>query len=233
MTKSIFITGSSKGLGRALVEHYTGRGYVTYGCSRSETDFSHQNYTHYVCDLGDETAVMKMFAAIAKDGNGLDILVNNAGVSLSRLAMLTDAASAETVMRNNFLATFLASREALKVMVRAGRGRIINLSSISTPLGSVGNSIYSASKAAIENLAHTLAQESGDKDVTVNTIGISFVEGEGMAAKLSPGALAEIQTAMTKPDPISIEEIAHAIDFFASDTARGVTNQIVYFGGLR
>ena len=136
-------------------------------------------------------------------------------------------------LETNLVGAFTVLRETIKHMMRAKRGRIVNISSINVPLGSVGGALYNASKAGLENLGHTLAREIGAADITVNTIGLSLVAGSGMAADLSDKALADKQAGLIRPDPITTEEIAHAIDFFASDAARNITNQIVYFGGVR
>lgn len=231
--RTIIITWTSRGIGRSLAVHYVAGGHKVYGCSRSPATLAHENYTHFICDLTDEPSVLKLFSQIAKRDRGLDILVNNAGVTLSRMTLLTDAKSAERVIRDNFLSTFLATREALKIMTRANRGRIVNISSINVPLGSPGSAIYSASKAAIEHLSHTLAAELLGKDITINTLGLSLVAGEGMTAGLSDAGTQEKMVRLAKPAPLAIEEIAHAIDFFVSDMALNITDQVVYFGGPR
>ncbi len=231
--KSILITGTSRGVGKTLAEHYATKGHTVYGCSRNDPAVTGENYTHFRCDLGDEAAVMKMFSKIRKRAEGLDILVNNAGAPHSRLALLIDAVTAEKVLKDNFLSAFLATREALKIMTRAGHGRIINISSINVPLGSAGSVIYSAAKAAIESLSHGLMNEVGDKDITINTIGLSLFEGDGMAADLSDESIADKKNRLAKPVLLGVDEIVNAIDFFASEEARNITDQVLYFGGPR
>ena len=232
-TSKILITGTSRGIGLALARHYAEKGYSTFGCSRSDTDILHENYKHFVCDLNDEPSVLKMFSQLSKQGRDLDILINNAGVSQSRFALLTDAGTAERVLRDNFLPTFLATREALKIMSRNNHGRIINFSSINVPLGSAGSVVYNAAKAAIESISHGLANELENKNITINTIGISLVSGDGMAAQLSANDIANKKNRLAKSDPLEIEEIIHAIDFFTSNKAGNITDQVLYFGGPR
>lgn len=184
-------------------------------------------------DIGDEAAIRAMFREITAAGGQIDVLVNNAGASLSRYALLTSGEEAERILRTNLLGAFMVMREAVKHMKRKHHGRIINFTSISVPLGSAGRAIYSASKAALENLAFTLSTELVGEDITVNSIGPSIVAGSGMVEELGEEALDRARKALLKPDTIEVIEVAHAIDFFSSPKARNITNQTVYFGGLK
>jgi 3-oxoacyl-[acyl-carrier protein] reductase len=231
--RTILITGTSRGLGRALAEHYVIRGHLVIGCSRSASDLTHERFRHHLVDIADESAVKKMFRALADAGTPAEVLINNAGLSLSRLAILTTGLEAERLLQTNLKGTFIMMREAASQMKRNRFGRIVNFSSINVPLGSVGSAVYSASKAAVEHLALTFSREFSRDNITVNTLGLSLVAGDGMAAELSEDAAKAKQSQLIKPKPISIDEIAAAIDFFASDNAWQITNQVVYFGGVR
>ncbi|MBE9552603.1 MAG: SDR family oxidoreductase [Proteobacteria bacterium] len=231
--KTLLITGASRGLGRGLAELYAERGHKVFGCARGGSDFSHANYRHFICDVADDEAVRGMFRDIGKESDGIDVLVNNAGASLVRPALLTTGEDAEAVIQTNVLGAFSCMREAAKQMKRARQGRIINFTSISVPLESAGRALYSASKAALENLTATLARELAPDDITVNTIGPSIVGGSGMVEEMSEAALAEAREQLLKSATIEADEVAHAIDFLASDAARNITNQVIYFGGVR
>ena len=231
--RTILITGASRSIGRALAAHYAGAGHTVFGCARGASDFSHANYTHITADITDEAAVRAVFKAVTDAGEAVDLLINNAGITQARPALLTGSAEAADILETNLTGAFTVLRETIKHMMRAKHGRIVNFSSINVPLGSVAGALYNASKAGLENLGHTLAREIGTTDITINTIGLSLVEGSGMAEGLSDKARAEKQAELIKPDLITTEEIAHAVDFFASDGARNITNQVVYFGGVR
>lgn len=229
---TFLITGSSRGLGRGLAEHYVRGGHRVFGCSRGESDLNHENYHHMAVDIGEEAAIRAMFKEITAAGGQIEVLVNNAGASLSRYALLTTGAEAERILRTNLLGAFMVMRETVKHMKRKRHGRIVNFTSISVPLGSSGRAIYSASKAALENLAFTLSGELVGEDITVNTIGPSIVAGSGMVEELGEATLDLARAKLLKPDAIDVNEVAHAIDFFAAPEARNITNQTVYFGGL-
>ena len=183
--------------------------------------------------MTDETSVRALLSDLTARGGRIDVLINNAGIKTSSLAVLTTRAQAEAMITTNFLGAFLVVRETIKLMKRNRFGRIVNMSSIAVPLGSLGSGIYGASKAALEQLSYTLAREVATDDITINTIGVSVYSDSDMIEEMDPGSLREAQKELLKPSPLTVHEIAHAIDFFASERARNITNQIVYFGGLR
>ena len=81
--KSIFITGSRKGIGKYLVEYYSDKGFKVFGCSREPINYSLPNYSHYICDITEEKQVKEMLRDIKKNNGHIDILINNAGVNLT------------------------------------------------------------------------------------------------------------------------------------------------------
>lgn len=228
----ILITGASRGLGRGLVERLLAAGAIVSGCSRQASDLEHPNYTHFVVDIGDEASVVAMFKEIAALKVPLTLLINNAGVSQASLGILTRAANAEDIVRTNLLGTFFVSREALKLMQRQKYGRVVNFSSINVPLGSAGSSLYNASKAGVEAFSSVLARECGNADITINTLGLSLVNNSGMLEALGEKAVSAKQSNMLKPKVLEVDEILHAVNFFASPLARNMTCQTIYFGGL-
>lgn len=232
-SSSFLISGSSRGLGRMLAEHYLSHGHKVYGCSRGECDLSHENYRHFVLDISDEASTKAMFREVSKLGGRVDVLINNAGLALSKPFLLTTGENAKGIFDVNVIGSFNFMREATRLMMRQRYGRIIGFSSINVPLGSVGSSVYSASKAATVELAHALARETVGFDITINTLGLSLVGGTGMAEGLSKKASDDKTGALLKPDPLTIEDIVHAIDFLRMPAARNITNQIIYFGGVR
>ena len=231
--RTILISGSSRGLGHAIAMHYASTGCKVYGFSRGKCDISQEHYTHITCDITSETNVRAALARINKEAGGFDILINNAGVKFDNLVMFSSIDQAEETMRTNFIGTYLLSREAMKSMKRRRFGRIINISSMAVPLGSLGCGIYSASKAAVDQFSYSLSRELGQDDITINTIGITTYEDSEMVKSIDPNTLKETQNQLTKPAPLSIDEILHVVNFLISPFASGITNQTIYFGGIR
>ena len=228
----ILVTGASRGLGRGLVERYLSDGATVAGCARQASDIDHPNYTHFVTDIRDEASVVSMFKGVAALKAPLRLLINNAGTSQASLGILTRGSTAQEIVQTNLLGTFFVSREALKLMQRHKKGRIVNFSSINVPLGSTGSSLYNATKAGVEAMSHVLARECGSVDITINTLGLSLVGNSGMLGALGEKAVAAKQSNMLKPEVLDLDEIVHSINFFASPLARNLTCQTLYFGGL-
>lgn len=230
-SRTIVVTGASRGVGRSLVEHFLARGDVVYGISRSGLDLSADGYHDLRADVGREEEVREAFATVARAGE-LDAVVHAAAVRSSSSILLATAASAESTLRTNVVGTLLVFREAGKLLRRLKRGRIVALSSMTVPLADVGSAVYGASKAAMTQISAVAARELADVDVTVNVVGISVFDG-GMAEGLPDRARAELEARLLKPATVAAEELASAVEFFLSPLASGITNQIVWFGGVR
>lgn len=228
----VLITGTSRGLGKALAERFLNSGLAVFGCSRQASVIDHGAYKHFVVDVGDESSVVSMLKNIAALKVPLNLLINNAGISQASLGILTRTDSALDILRTNLLGNFLVSRETLKLMQRQRYGRIVNFSSINVPLGSVGSALYNASKAGVDAMAKALTRECGNADITINTLGLSLVANSGMLDSLNAKALASKQESLLKPKVLEVEEVMHAINFFASPLARNISCQTVYFGGV-
>lgn len=231
--QTILITGTSRGVGYQLAEHYTRIGYRVFGCSRGVGKLANKLYTHIETNIDSENSIKNLFMEISKAGASVDVLINSAGKSYSQLAIFTASHEAENLIRTNLLGSFMLLRDTVMHMKRKKYGRIINISSINVPMGSVGGSVYNATKAALENLSFTMTQELAGDDITINTIGLSVVANTGMAKEIKKKALEQKLMRLSKPEMITADEVVHTIDFFMSPEARNITNQIVYFGGVR
>ena len=171
--KVILITGTRKGIGRALAQHYAGKGYQVVGCSRSEFEGELPNYRHCCLDVVDEPAVKRMFSEIRSREGRLDVLINNAGIASMNHALLTPIAAVNKIIETNFTGTFLFCREAARLMQLCRYGRIVNFATVAVPLKLEGEAIYAASKAAVITLTQILAREFAEFGITVNAIGPS------------------------------------------------------------
>lgn len=229
----ILVTGASKGVGRALAANLTAAGHQVFGISRTDSDLRAVNYHHISADISDESAVRDAFDTIRDRAGRLDILINNAGLKANGYALLTTAGQANDMLATNLFGTFMVTREAVKLMKRNGFGRVITFSSVAVPMGGMGCAIYSATKAGVMQFHHALAQEHAGEDITFNTVGISIYEDSAMVDAIDAGALEDMQAHLLKPTTLSIDEIRDAVAFFAADTAANITNQVVYFGGVR
>lgn len=155
----VLITGSSRGIGRFLVEHFLQRGALVEGCARSAVDWELPGYTHHQVDVSNEGQVKAMLSAIQRRHGRLDIAINNAGIAAMNHALLTPGETASRILNINVLGSFLVCREAAKLMRRRNYGRIVNFSTIAVPLRLEGEALYAAAKSAVEMLTRVLARE--------------------------------------------------------------------------
>ena len=125
-----------------------------------------------------------MFKEIRKKYGRLDVLINNAGVASENHVLLTPLKEAHDSLNTNFIGTFIFCRESVKLMKMNQHGRIINISSIHVPLALAGTSIYSSSKAAIEQFSRVLAREVFQFGITINILSLSVVKDTGMEIAL-------------------------------------------------
>ena len=225
------ITGTRKGIGKYLVEHYIKRGHIVVGCSREVPDWTIQGYKHYEADVSDEKAVLQIFSGIRKEYGRLDNLINNAGIASMNHTILTPLSSVHSVLNTNVVGTFLFCREAAKLMQKNKYGRIVNFATVATPLKLEGEALYAASKAAVVTLTQILAGEFADLGITVNAVGptpiktdlIRGVPQAKMDSLLSRQAIREYGT---------FEDVSNVIDFYLMPESRFVTGQVIYLGGV-
>ena len=219
----MIITGTSRGIGKYLAEYYTQNGFSIIGCSRDKIDFELNNYQHYCLDTSNEVSVKKMFKEIRKKYGRLDILVNNAGLSSENHVLLTSLTEVHDSLNSNFIGTFIFCRESVKLMKTNQHGRIINISSIHVPLALIGTSIYSSSKASVEQFSRVLAREIFQFGITINTLSLSVVKGKTKDKILN-------QT--ISKNELNINDVIHAVNFLIDKKSKMVSNQILYLGGV-
>jgi 3-oxoacyl-[acyl-carrier protein] reductase len=227
----MLITGTRKGIGRFLAEHYLAAGWRVAGCSREKSDLSHDFYQHYALDVSDETAAKKMIMAVAREHGRVDVLLNNAGIASMNHFMLTPKSTVTRVFETNVFGCFVFCREAAKVMARRKWGRIVNFATVATPLKLEGEAVYAASKAAVVSLTEILAREAAPMGITVNAVGPTPVPTDLVATvpKDKMDALLDRQAIRRFGE---MRDVLNVVDFFISNKSEFVTGQTIYLGGV-
>ena len=229
--KTIVITGTRKGIGKEMAEHYLAEGWQVVGCSRGEGSIEHDHYQHFALDVSEEDAVITMARTIKASHGKVDALLNNAGIASMNHALLTPASTVTRILQTNVVGTFLFCREMSKLMRRTENGRIINFTTVAHPLNLEGEAIYAASKAAVESLTRILARELAELKITVNAIGptpietdlIRGVPQEKMDALLARQALGRMG---------EVRDVINAVDFYLREESDFITGQVLYLGGI-
>jgi|TARA_B100002003_G_scaffold60938_1_gene56317 3-oxoacyl-[acyl-carrier protein] reductase len=227
----VVITGTRTGIGKFLAEYYVKKGFYVIGCSRKQVDFELKNYQHFYLDISDEPAVKKMYNQVRKTYGRLDALINNAGIASMNHALLTTIDTVNKVFNTNVVGTFLSCREAAKLMQMNKFGRIINFTTVATPLRLEGEAVYASSKAAVVSITQILARELADMGITVNAIGpvpvktdlIRAVPREKIESLINRQAIRRYG---------EFKDIVNVIDFFLKKESNFITGQVIYLGGI-
>jgi 3-oxoacyl-[acyl-carrier protein] reductase len=225
------VTGSRKGVGALLVEHFLKEGARVIGFSRGEASLQDPMYTHYSVDVSNAKEVQSAFFKIGKEIGKVDIVVNNAAVLTSQYSMIMPAHNAQEMVNINLLGTFFVSREAAKLMRKTKYGRIINIGSMAASLEPMGDSIYAACKAGVSTLANVMTKEFSQLNITCNTLGISAIESD-MLSQLPREKIDQIIHNLPVPRYAKPEDIFNVVDFFASEKSDYITAQTVFLGGV-
>lgn len=238
--KVAVVTGGSRGIGRAIAIELAKRGasiIVNYNSNGKAA----QDVVMEITNGGGKAAALPGNVASVEDANSLvkaavekfgqiDILVNNAGITKDMLIMMMSEESWDAVMDTNLKGTFNCSKAAVRFMMKARTGRIINITSISGQIGNAGQTNYSASKAGQIGFTKALAREVASRNITVNAIAAGYVDTEIWA-----NVPAEAREGFIKMIPLgrkgTPEEIAYAVAFLASDEASYITGQTLAVDG--
>jgi 3-oxoacyl-[acyl-carrier protein] reductase len=227
----MIVTGSRKGIGKYLVEHYLKQGYIVEGCSRGAADISDSNYKHHELDVADEKAVRGMIADITKRHGRIDALLNNAAIASMNHVLLTPAKTANRMLEVNVTGTMLFCRDVAKVMMRRKYGRIVNFTTIVAPIALAGEAIYAASKAAVVTFTRILAFELGQWGVTCNSFGATPIMTD-MIRGVPQSKIDAVVNNLAVKRLGTHADCANVCDFFVSPSSDNITGQVIYLGGV-
>lgn len=231
-TKTVLITGGSRGIGKAMVCAFARAGYqVLLNFNHSETlaneiasEFS--NVKIYGADVGNQNNVFQMVEYTKQNFGGIDILINNAGISCSGLLQDLQSDEWQRLMNVNLTGVYNCCKAVLPDMISKKQGKIINISSIWGMVGASNEVAYSASKAGVIGLTKALAKEVGPSNIQVNCIAPGIV----MTDMISEYSMDELNT-ITEQIPLgrigATSDIANLALFLASDSANYITGQVL------
>jgi 3-oxoacyl-[acyl-carrier protein] reductase len=230
------VTGASGGIGGAIARalHAQGAAVALSGTREAPlaalADALGERAAVLPCDLGDAAAVEALPKQAAEALGGLDVLVNNAGLTRDQLFMRMSDEDWSRVIEVNLTAAMRLARGALRGMMKARWGRIINVTSVVGTTGNPGQANYAASKAGLTGLSKSLAAEVAGRGITVNCIAPGFIE-TAMTDKLTDDQKARIFAQIPAGRMGSADEVAAAAVFLASAEASYVTGQTLHVNG--
>ena len=238
--KVALITGGSRGIGRAIALRLAASGASVAICARGEeaartvadeiTALGLQSFAQ-AADVSDADQAAQIVKATLERWGRLDILVNNAGITRDSLLMRMKEEDWDAVMATNLKGAFNCCKAAMRPMMKARGGRIINISSVVGISGNAGQANYAASKAGLLGLTKSLAKELGSRNITVNAVAPGFVPDTGMTGDLAEEAIEGLTAQIPLGRFGSVEDVAHAVAFLASDGSAYVTGQVLAVDG--
>jgi 3-oxoacyl-[acyl-carrier protein] reductase len=239
-SKTALVTGASRGIGFVVASTLAQAGYNLAICgTRQETidqaaakirEASGVEILAKAVDVADREQIQAFVQETAKHFGKLDVLVNNAGITRDNLSMRMKEDEWNAVIDTNLTSVFNAMQAAIKPMMRARGGRIINISSVVAGMGNPGQLNYCASKGGVEAMTRSLAREIGSRNITVNAVAPGFIATD-MTADLGDDAHAKLTSQIPLGRLGQPQDIAAAVTFLASDAAGYITGQVLHVNG--
>ena len=231
------VTGASRGIGKAIAERLAAQGATVIGTATSEGGA--ENITAYLSDTGgkgmclnvtDADSIASVMKAITDEFGAVSILVNNAGITKDNLLMMMKQEQWDDVINTNLTSVYRLSKSVIRSMMKARKGRIINIASVVGSTGNPGQTNYSATKAGMLGFTKALAREIGSRNITVNAVAPGFIDTD-MTRELGD----EQRDALIGQIPLNRlgdpADIANAVAFLASPAAAYITGETLHVNG--
>ncbi len=231
------VTGASRGIGAAIADELAAQGATVIGTATTEAGadaiaqrLQAQGGHGRALDVNAPGAIEALIDAIGKDIGGLSILVNNAGITRDNLLLRMKDEDWQAILDTNLTSVYRSCKAAMRGMMKARRGRIVNIASVIGVTGNAGQANYAAAKAGIIGFSKSLAREIGSRGITVNVVAPGFVATD-MTADLPE----EAKTAMLAQTALgrlgTPADIAQAVAFLAGPGAGYITGETLHVNG--
>jgi 3-oxoacyl-[acyl-carrier protein] reductase len=230
------VTGSTRGIGRAIAETLSGCGARVAVVGRDAAraaDVAAQispDARSFACDVADPASVTALVSAVEDAFGSLDILVNNAGMTRDNIMLRLKDEDWDAVIDANLRGAFVAIRAATRGMMKRRWGRIINMASVVGLVGNKGQANYAASKAGLIGLTKAVAKEFASRNILANAVAPGFIETD-MTAAMTPEARASLTAAIPLERLGSPGDVAGMVAFLASEHAAYITGQVLVVDG--
>ncbi|MGY3264256.1 3-oxoacyl-ACP reductase FabG [Lysobacter sp. HA35] len=231
------VTGATRGIGAAIADELAAQGATVIGTATSESGaasigerLASKGGQGRVLNVTAPGAIEELVDAIAKDIGPISILVNNAGITRDNLLMRMKDEDWQAIIDTNLTSVYRSSKAVMRGMMKARKGRIVNIASVIGVTGNAGQSNYAAAKAGIIAFSKSLAREIGSRGVTVNVVAPGFIDTDmtrGLPEDAKKGMLDQIALGrLGEP-----ADIARAVVFLAGPSASYITGETIHVNG--
>ncbi|WP_133000862.1 3-oxoacyl-ACP reductase FabG [Luteimonas arsenica] len=231
------VTGASRGIGAAIADELAARGATVVGTATSEGGakaigerLAAQGGHGRVLDVGQAGAIEALIESIGKEVGAISILVNNAGITRDNLLMRMKDEDWQAILDTNLTSVYRSSKAVMRGMMKARRGRIVNIASVIGVTGNAGQANYAAAKAGIIAFSKSLAKEIGSRGVTVNVVAPGFIATD-MTRDLPEDAKAAMAEQIALGRLGEPSDIARAVAFLAGPDAGYITGETLHVNG--
>jgi len=236
--KTVVVTGSTRGLGKAIAEKFAqaGANVVLNGTSqtvfKTEEEFLQKGYRVKAVegDISIPEKTQELIDTAVKTYGTVDVLVNNAGVIRDKLLMKMGVEDWDTVLDINLKGAFLCTKAVTKLMMKKRQGCIINITSVVGVMGNAGQANYAASKAGMIGFTKSVAKELGAWGINCNAVAPGFIETD-MSDQLNDEMKERYLAAIPLKRAGTPSEVADAVCFLASEKAKYITGQVIHIDG--
>lgn len=225
--KTIIVTGASRGIGNYLASSLLIDGYSVVGIARNFPTVT--KFETVICDVSNSAEVQSAFSGLRKT-KGIYGLINCAGVLHTKPVYSLTNSEIENIIDTNLKGTIFCCKNIIRPLLANGSGRIINFSSIAAVSALRGDSVYSASKSAIETFSRSFAKELSDRGITVNCISPGVIKTD-MTTNLTPDQIEKLITLQIIQRQASFSDIWNSVKFLLSDESPMITGQTLNIGG--
>lgn len=240
MRKVAFVTGATRGIGKAIAIMFAKEGYdiaINYRVEndelediRKEIEALNVKVLLGKADVSNFEECQQLVDEIIKEYGKIDVLVNNAGITKDTLLLRMKEEEFRNVIDVNLVGTFNVTKNVIPYMLKAKEGRIINISSVVGISGNAGQTNYAASKAGIIGFTKSLAKEVGSRNVLVNAVAPGFIE-TNMTAVLKGEMKENIANQIPLKRMGQVEDVARVVKFLASEDSSYITGQVIHVDG--
>ena len=231
------VTGASRGIGAAIADTLAAQGATVIGTATTESGaaaigerLTAAGGHGRALNVTEPGAVEALIDAVGKEFGAISILVNNAGITRDNLLMRMKDEDWQAILDTNLTSVYRTSKAVMRGMMKARKGRIVNIASVIGVTGNAGQANYAAAKAGIIAFSKSLAKEIGSRGITVNVVAPGFIETD-MTRDLPEDAKAAMATQIALGRLGQAQDIADAVAFLAGPSAAYITGETLHVNG--